>query len=71
MHSISGVTYDGDAQYTYLRIRQADRDRAWTAPVWLEPSTPASTNDEVISVSLTVTKEAETATITKHRRRCR
>lgn len=64
MHTVSGVTYDGEAQYTYLRIRQADGDRAWTAPVWLEPSSPASGNEDVVSMSLKVNEQAETATIT-------
>ena len=32
-HSISGVSYGGGSQYLYLRVRQADGNRAWTAPV--------------------------------------
>ena len=36
-HTITGVTYQGGAQYVYLRVRQADGNRAWTAPVWFEP----------------------------------
>ena len=37
-HAITGVGYSGGAQYVCLRIRQAGDDRAWTAPVWLEPT---------------------------------
>ncbi len=64
-HTISGVTYQGGAQYTYLRVRQADGDRAWTAPVWLEPAAvPTPITDSPISVSLAVDAVAETARIT-------
>jgi hypothetical protein len=66
-HDISGVSYQGGAQYVYLRVRQADGNRAWTAPVWLEPTgaTPEVPEDgETISVSLAVNEQAETARIT-------
>jgi hypothetical protein len=63
-HTITGVTYKGGEQYTYLRIRQADGDRAWTAPVWLEPTGAAPDDDDVTSVSLEVDERAETARIT-------
>jgi len=67
-HNITGISYQGGAQYVYLRIRQADGDRAWTAPVWLEPdlslpNTDTGT-DTTISVSLVVNEQAETARIT-------
>jgi hypothetical protein len=68
MHEITGVTYQGGAQYVYLRIRQADGNRAWTAPVWLEPAgtppVPPDDEEETISVSLEVNEQAETARIT-------
>jgi hypothetical protein len=67
-HNITGISYQGGAQYVYLRIRQADGDRAWTAPVWLEPdlSLPDTDTDTdtTISVSLVVNEQAETARIT-------
>ena len=31
-----------DVHYCYLRVRQSDGNRAWTSPIWLEPTvTPA------------------------------
>jgi hypothetical protein len=47
-HDISGVTYQEGAQYVYLRVQQADGNRAWTAPVWLEPTgaPPVPPDDE-------------------------
>jgi hypothetical protein len=70
-HTITGVTYAGGDQYLFLRIRQSDGDRAWTAPVWLEPTgTPDSIGpggdgvDSTVSVSLAVDEVAETAVIT-------
>ncbi len=64
-HNITGVTYQGGAQYVYLRVRQADGNRAWTAPVWFE-STGVSPNDggDGISVTLAVDLQSETARIT-------
>jgi hypothetical protein len=32
--TIEGPPYTGAGQYVFLRIRQADGDRVWTAPVW-------------------------------------
>ena len=64
-HTITGVTYQGGAQYVYLRVRQADGNRAWTAPVWFEPvGVSPEPGDEGISVSLAVDVQAETARIT-------
>ena len=63
-HDISGVTYQGGEQYVYLRVQQADGNRAWTAPVWLEPSGVTPDDGEAISVSLAVDEQAETARIT-------
>jgi hypothetical protein len=69
-HTISGVTYQGGAQYVYLRVRQADGNRAWTAPVWLEPAAappgggPGGGEGPEIGVSLAVDERAETARIT-------
>ena len=68
-HNITGVTYQGGAQYVYFRVRQADGNRAWTAPVWLEPTgtspePPDDDEEETISVSLEVNEQAETARIT-------
>jgi hypothetical protein len=66
-HTIPGVTYQGGAQYVYLRVRQTDGNRAWTAPVWLEPAGRApddDDDDEAFSVSLAVDLQAETARIT-------
>ena len=66
--NIDGVTYDGGAQYVYLKIRQGDGDTAWTAPVWLEPDggtvAPNEEDDHPFVVSLTVDVRAETAVIT-------
>ena len=63
---IDGVTYDGGAQYVYLKIEQEDGDIAWTAPVWLEPDGPTEPGggEGVVAVSLTVDERAETAVIT-------
>ena len=40
--TISEITYTGPGQYVFLKIRRTgehgDHDRAWTAPVWFEPS---------------------------------
>jgi hypothetical protein len=66
-HTITGVTYQGGAQYVYLRVRQADGNRAWTAPIWLEPTgAPAvpPADQDSISVSLAVDVQGETARIT-------
>jgi hypothetical protein len=67
-HNITGVMYQGGNQYVYLRVRQADGNRAWTAPVWLEPMGPPSGGggpaDSPVSMSLTVDEQAETARIT-------
>jgi len=66
-HAISGVTYLGGPQYLFLRVRQGDGNRAWTAPVWFEPSgTPSMPPDDegALSVSLAVDLQAETARIT-------
>jgi len=61
----NGVTYQGGAQYLYLRIRQADGDRAWTAPIWFEPmGTSSGGGAGVISLSLVVDESAETAQVT-------
>ncbi len=66
-HNITGVTYQGGAEYVYLRVRQADGNRAWTAPVWLEPAgvphLPPDGREETISVSLEVDEQGETARI--------
>lgn len=64
--AIDGVTYDGGAQYVYLKIEQAGGDLAWTAPVWLEPDGPPEPGGEegVVAVSLVVDERAETAVIT-------
>jgi hypothetical protein len=69
-HTITGVTYQGGAQYVYLRIRQADGNRAWTAPVWLEPMSTSGGNgggpedgDAAVTMSLVVDPVAETARI--------
>jgi hypothetical protein len=41
--SIPGVSYSGGLEFFFLRITQEDedghKDRAWTAPVWLDPGT--------------------------------
>ena len=63
-HSITGVTYQGGAQYVYLRVRQGDGNRAWTAPVWLEPAGAPPEGEDTLSVSLEVNEQAETARIT-------
>jgi hypothetical protein len=66
-HTISGVTYLGGPQYVFLKVRQGDGNRAWTAPVWLEPAgVPTAPPDDegAISVSLAVDLQAETARIT-------
>jgi Lamin Tail Domain len=66
-HTINGVTYLGGPQYVFLKVRQGDGNRAWTAPVWLEPAgiPPAPPDDEgAIAVSLAVDLQAETARIT-------
>jgi hypothetical protein len=72
-HAITGVAYTGGDQYLYLRIRQADGNRAWTAPVWLEPNgVPdpilggggGGTGSAPIVLSLAVDEQAETAAIT-------
>lgn len=40
---IQDVRYEGGAQYVFFRIRQlsedGESDRAWTAPIWIEPTT--------------------------------
>lgn len=69
MHNITGVSYQGGAQYVYLRVRQADGNRAWTAPVWLEPMGAPEGGippggGTTISASLVVDAVAETARIT-------
>ncbi len=67
-HNITGVTYQGGDQYIFLRIRQADGNLAWTAPVWLEPMGAPDPDipdgDAPISMSLVVDEQAETARIT-------
>jgi hypothetical protein len=73
-HAISGLSYDGGDQYLYLRIRQDDGNRAWTAPVWLEPGgVPDVIEDgdgdegggsSSFNLSLAVDERAETAVIT-------
>jgi hypothetical protein len=68
-HNITGVNYVGGDQYLYLRVRQADGNRAWTAPVWLEPmgvpdSDVPDDDGGSISLSLVVDLQAETARIT-------
>lgn len=63
-HAISGVTYPGGAAYVYLRIRQADGNRAWTAPVWLEPLGGGGTGEGHPILTLVVDESAETARIT-------
>ena len=72
-HAIAGVSYGGGDQYVYLRIRQDDGDRVWTAPVWLEPAGVPDVidgDDEEggeswsSSLSLSVDERAETAAIT-------
>jgi hypothetical protein len=69
-HMITGVTYQGGDQYTFLRVQQADGNRAWTAPVWLEPmaapdsGVPAGGGETPITLSLVVDVIAETARIT-------
>jgi hypothetical protein len=68
-HAITGVTYTGGAQYVFLRVRQADGNRAWTAPVWLEPDSAPDSGAPVIeempiSLTLVVDEAAETARIT-------
>ena len=27
-----------DVHYCYIRVRQSDGNRAWTSPIWLEPT---------------------------------
>ena len=70
-YAITGVAYQGGPQYVYLRVRQDDGDRAWTAPVWFEPASapgPDSSQGDgdvpAISVTLDVNERAETAHIT-------
>ena len=68
-HTITDVGYEGGEQYTFLRVRQTDGNRAWTAPVWLEPAgvpdgdTPGG-DETFVSVALAVDVLAETARIT-------
>ena len=64
IHTITGVTYQGGDQYVFLRIRQSDGNRAWTAPVWFEPLGGGGTSGPPISLSLVVDEVAETALIT-------
>lgn len=42
--SVPGVSLDRVGQYVFLRVTQsgAPPDRAWTAPVWLDPASTAS-----------------------------
>lgn len=64
LHAIDGVTYQGGAQYVYLRVRQADGNRAWTAPVWFEPASIPTTTDGAVAMTLVVDPVAETGRIT-------
>jgi hypothetical protein len=67
-HNLGSVPYGGGAQYIYLRVRQADGNRAWTAPVLLEPGAAGPTGggggSPAVSVALVVDEQAETASIT-------
>lgn len=68
--SISGVTYNGGAQYVFLRLTQTtpedvdfdEGDRLWTAPVWFEPGGVAPVVTPV-SVTLVVDRAAERARV--------
>lgn len=35
LHKIKGIAYSGDSLFCYVKIQQADGDRSWTAPVWI------------------------------------
>lgn len=66
---ITSVPYAGGPQYFYLKIIQSHdddegQDRAWTAPVWFEPSANTPIPSGTATLSLVVDRVKEEAAIT-------